>query len=398
MKQININITQKRAPWELPTEERIRILREALLHGKKVSLLIYELADTSTFRYRCYNVMQYSLKSSKWQAIYFFLNEQDVILELLPLVHMVVVVRAKWTHDLDQILNRAKAEGKKILFDVDDLVFSLDYLGLVTNTLNVHFGSDRDYEFWFAYISRIGFSASKADGFTTTNPFLGEKLKEHFEKPYQIIKNCLNREQLDVSAMCVRAKSQPKRLFSKKETLFTIGYFSGTPSHINDFLEVAPELVGLLDEYPKMHLKVVGFMEFPTIMDAAIQRGQISFVPLVDFLELQRLTAEVDVNIVPLVENTFTNCKSELKFFEAAIVDTPTIATPVFTYANCIKDGVNGFLCRPGQWYRTIEKIYKGEVDISEIVRNAHADALREYSGDAFTKQIEECYDYFNAN
>ncbi len=395
MLHIKLDIQQNRTPWEITLEKRIHILHKALEQGKRIALLIYEQADTSTFRYRGYNIMQQTLQSSKWQSVYFFMNEVSTILDLLEIIHLVVIIRVKWVHNLDQIVSRAKANGKKVLFDVDDMVFSIDHLNVVTNTLNVHFGSERDYEFWFAYISRIGFSASKADGFVTTNHFLGEQLEKTFKKPYRIIKNALNQEQLDVSAAF--AKDKARQLARKRRAYehFTIGYFSGTPSHINDFREAAPELALLLDKYPDMHLKVVGFMEFPSLMEAAIHRGQVFYTPLVDFLELQRLTAEVDVNIVPLVENTFTNCKSELKFFEAAIVYTPTIATPIYTYANCIKDGVNGFLCRPGQWFKTIEKVYNKEVDIPTIIQRAHEYAIQEYSGNVFTKQIEESYDAF---
>ena len=34
--------------------------------------------------------------------------------------------------------------------------------------------------------------------------------------------------------------------------------------------------------------------------------------------------------------NKFTNCKSELKFFEAAIAETVTVASPTFNYKNAI--------------------------------------------------------------
>jgi glycosyltransferase involved in cell wall biosynthesis len=72
--------------------------------------------------------------------------------------------------------------------------------------------------------------------------------------------------------------------------------------------------------------------------------------PLQDFLNLQRLIAEVEVNIAPLQDNSFTNCKSELKFFEAAICGTPTLATPTFTFRNSIVDGKTGCLVPSHAW------------------------------------------------
>src|SRR5574344_2137514 len=100
---------------------------------------------------------------------------------------------------------------------------------------------------------------------------------------------------------------------------FILCYFSGTASHVNDFKLISPEIKMLLEDFKDMKLLIVGFMEFPAYMNQLINEGKIIYKSLVDFLELQRLIAEVDVNIVPLIENTFTNCKSELKFFEACI-------------------------------------------------------------------------------
>ena len=63
----------------------------------------------------------------------------------------------------------------------------------------MNFGSEGDYDFWFADIARHQAITSQVDGFITTNPFLGQKLSEIFNKPYQVIMNSLNAEQLDVS-------------------------------------------------------------------------------------------------------------------------------------------------------------------------------------------------------
>ena len=53
---------------------------------------------------------------------------------------------------------------------------------------------------------------------------------------------------------------------------------------------------------------------------------------------------------MPLQYNAFTNCKSELKYFEAAVVGTQTIASPMFTYARAIRHGENGYLAQAHQW------------------------------------------------
>lgn len=393
MYKISVPAKGNNAPWEIPFSSRCRTLRQCFKDGVPVALLLYERADTSTFRYRGYNMAQITKDSSRWRSVYFFTNEINKIFPYLCQLSLAVVIRVKWTHMLEKFICEVKSNHIPLLFDVDDLVFDTKYLPMVTNTLNVPFVDEMDYDFWFAYIGRIEYTAGKADGFITTNSFLGDKLQEKFDKPYGVIPNFLNEEQLRISERCIRQK---KTQVSKNP--FIIGYFSGTPSHINDFKTIYKELVLLLEEFKYIQLKVVGFMEFPPEMQPLLKAGRVTFTPLVDFLELQRLIAEVDVNIVPLVNNIFTNCKSELKFYEAAVVNTPTFAQPTFTYKNCITDSVNGFLCRQGEWYEKIKAFYLGQTDADSIIKNAYVYAMEHYQGQAILKKLEQCYDMFCKN
>ena len=86
--------------------------------------------------------------------------------------------------------------------------------------------------------------------------------------------------------------------------------------------------------------------------------------PFYDFVTLQELVGSVDLNLVPLQYNAFTNCKSELKYFEAAIVGTQTIASPTYTYARAITDGENGYLAQAHQW---LERIRRATADLDSL-------------------------------
>ena len=383
-------LPENREPWNIAFEERYQLVAKASMQGKKIAAILYHHADTSTFRYRCYNIYQATKDSDEWQCVYFFMNELDAFAKLMDQFSVITLARLKWEHSIDKIVLMARSKGIPVLFEVDDLVCNVKYLKLVTNTLNVHFGGEADYNFWFSDFTRMEYTASLADGFITTNDFLGNKLSERFGKPYQVIPNSLNQEQLSVSEFCAKRKAR-----MKNQKPFTIGYFSGTPSHINDFKMIYQEIIQLLNDYPDMVLQVVGFMEFPEVMQPLIKKGRVKFAPLVDFMELQRLIAQVDVNIVPLVENTFTNCKSELKFFEASVVDTVTVAAPNYTYAHSIEDGKTGFLCRPGQWYERIVYLYEHPEESQKMAKAAKEYCLKRYTGEFFLNQIHEAYNFF---
>lgn len=392
MKKLRVEIPEQREPWLIPLKERIDECFMAIKQGKKINLMLYDHAETSTFRYRCYNLMQWSKESDQWLCMYFFRSEMDTVFELLKHASILSLVRLQWFHAVDRLVYEARKLHIPIVYDVDDRVFDLDALPMMTNSIAVDLSLDRHYEFWFAYFARNGFTASRADCFTTTNDYLGGYLQEKFGKPYRVIRNSLNHEQLSISEKARHKKRLVQRDISDE---FIIGYFSGSPSHNNDLAIIAPELAMFLNEHRNAKLYVVGFMQFPEILQPAIAREQIVFEPLTDFLNLQVLTAGVDVNIVPLLDNSFTNCKSELKFFEAGVVDTLTIASPIYTYRHCIRDGENGYLCMPGQWYSRLNDVYEHWADQRPLIEKAREDSEKHYSGAEVIAEMESAFDAF---
>lgn len=368
-------------PWDISFWSRLKKIQDD--DKKKKVAYIYEQPDTSTFRYRIYNMCQALNYSDSWTGSYFFQNELDMLNEYLENIDAVIICRVRWSPDIDNFLSILKRKGIPTLFDIDDLVFKIESLPLVMNTLNVDFGDPGCYSYWFSYASRLWLTGTLCDGIIGTNEFLRKQLEQTYRRPSYIVNNFLNDEQIIVS----------NKLFNEKKAnnKFRIGYFSGTPSHINDFKIAAPELAELLTKYPDITLEVVGFMEFPESLKKNAFKKQIIHSPLVDFLTLQKKIAMVDVNIVPLVDNDFTNCKSELKFFEAAIVGTITCATPTFAFRENIKNGKNGFLCEEGEWYSCIEKIYRNKIDIDkDMISHARNCCLAKYSPKNQVKSIEK--------
>jgi glycosyltransferase involved in cell wall biosynthesis len=359
-------------PWNIDIGQRIHTLTRNTVQKKIV--YIYEAADTSTFRYRVYNMCQALSYSEHYRGTFFFENELAIISEYISYMDVVVFVRTRWSDTMDVFFSKVKKEKIPTLFDSDDLVFDLKSLPLLMNTLGVDLERKENYSYWFSYVSRLWLMGSMCDGYIGTNNFLSERGGNVLKKPVFVIQNFLNNEQIRVSK-----DLYDKKQHSKNNGIFTIGYFSGSPSHANDFKKIASELKELMDNYKDIQLIVVGFMEFPSYLKEYIQSGRIIYKTLVDFLTLQKLVASVDVNIVPLIVNEFTNCKSELKFFEAAIVGTLTCASPIYSYSESIHHQETGFLCNEGEWYESIENIYKQKTS-GDILLNANQFCLNRYS------------------
>jgi glycosyltransferase involved in cell wall biosynthesis len=66
---------------------------------------------------------------------------------------------------------------------------------------------------------------------------------------------------------------------------------------------------------------------------------------------------EADILIVPLVENTYTRCKSSIKWIEASSAGKPGVWQNVRQYKEVIT-GENGLLARTAdEWYTQLKKL-----------------------------------------
>lgn len=370
-------------PWNIPFEDRLNKVLDLKKINKNIVVYLYEQADNSTFRYRIYNMCQTLLKSTIWGGIYFFEKEIPLIIKYIDFFQIIIIVRFRWTVDIDRFICLIRRKNIPVVFDIDDFVYNVKYLNLVTNTLNVDLTQNQAYDYWFTYFSRLFLTGSLCDSFIGTNDFLAQRLAKDFEKPTQIISNFFNTEQREISFLLYKEKLKTRALKP-----FTIGYFSGTPSHINDFRKIAPEIKELFESKSDIVLKITGFMEIPSFLMPYFHTGRIVHEPLVDYLTLQRRIAEVDVNIVPLINNEFTNCKSELKFIEASIVGTITCAEQTFAYKQNIKNGINGFLCENGDWFTVILDIYSNNT-VADISKEAFNYCIEKYSPEIQLTSIE---------
>lgn len=369
-----------KAPWETSFSERLKKLLSPSV--KKKAVYLYEKPDASTFRYRVYNMCQTLESSKEWTGTYFFTNELPLLAEYLEQISLIIFCRMQWSFAADHLIERANYKKIPLLFDIDDLVFNLDKLPLVMHTLNVPL-KNHHINLWFAHSSRFMQLGKKCDGTIGTNAYLAKHLEEIFQKPGFVISNFLNQEQIKTSIPLF------KENLVKKNKNFTLGYFSGSPSHTNDFGKITLELSSFLSEHPDAQLKVGGFMQFASDLRPFVKNKQIQRLPFVDYLTLQHKIASIDVNLIPLVDNEFTMCKSELKFFEAAIVGAVSLATPTYVYKHNIEHGNTGYLCQEGDWYTTLKKLYK-EGKSEQMIQCANNYCLNKYAPEKQLPLIEE--------
>lgn len=348
---------------------------------KRQILYIVEDVKSAQFRYRVKNVIEALERSCEWEARFELTGK--ISKKELDAADLIVILRqtAKDRKILDLIDDIHKC-GKKVLFDLDDLIFDYkDLLVLMRGT------NSRNIVYWVGYMWGIRRIAKKVDGFITTNNFLGKKLESSFNKPVRVIPNSLDTKQLEIAEVCLKE--------GKSHDGFIVGYFSGSPTHAKDLQMVEGEMLRFLDAHEDAKFRVTGYVELSKKMQEKLKDGQVETFELVDYLEQMKMMAKVDVNIAPLVINDFTNSKSELKFFEAAVVETTTIASPNYAFKKAIVDFKNGFLAEPNEWYNKLEYVHKHVEENQKIAKNARRYVLDNYYGEKFLKGVEETYEFF---
>ena len=353
---------------------------------KKNIIIIKDEFDQSTFRYRGYNVIQSMKDNKKYNLDCFLYKELFTLYDILDKIDLVILQRTFWSFELETFINVLKINNIKIIFDIDDLIYNPKYVPEYLNSIADYSKNRSNY--YFSYSIKLYLIAKMCDGFIVTTKNLQDKIKKNFNKPVWIFHNYLNIEQEKISKEIINLK---KKSFSSKK--FIIGYFSGSRSHKRDFEIVESALIKLMNKYDDIYIKIVGYMDLHSNFNIFKDKGRIIFSKYVPFEELQYEIGQVDLNIIPLQKHDFNDCKSELKYFEASIVNTLTCATDNDVFKNVINDGVDGFLSDEMSWFEKIEYIYLNYNNLDKVVETARIKCLNEYGNKNQEKNLEKMYD-----
>ena len=360
-------------PWLLSLTERMRMLTNGIF---KVAYF-YESANNSTFRYRAYNMVQV-LNSGDDQhvsATYFFLEDYNSFDEIANSADILVICRSQYNHKTNQLITKFKARHKRVLFDIDDFVFNAAYAHLIIKTLDQNVERPEIWDEWFSMMSRLGETLRLCDGAITTNACLAARINEFSGLPVSIVPNFINDEQLKLSDEVFRNKKTSK---FKRNDRITLGYFSGSPSHNLDYAIVTAALARVMENDSRVDVLVVGYIDAGE--ELARFGDRVKRRPFHDYVNLQRLIGSVEFNLMPLQSNVFTDCKSELKYFESAIVGTLSIASPSYTYARAIQHGINGYIAQSHQWVSVIQHAISSMDSYESMATTAYEDARLKYS------------------
>lgn len=228
---------------------------------------------------------------------------------------------------------RARPEPVPVLFDIDDLVFDPGLAPELDPILRKVDGLDLDL-YWQG-VRRYRTTMEAADGYIGSTRMLCETVERLTGLPTYRFENGVSRQ--------IARISEYELARPRADGPIRIGYFSGTNTHNEDWGFVEPAVVELLRRRPEAELWIGGLLETSAMLAPFAHR--IRRFPLLPWTELPGLLRDVDINLAPLVPNTaFNDAKSAIKWLEAALVATPTVATASEPFREAVQDGHTGLL------------------------------------------------------
>ncbi len=265
-------------------------------------------------------------------------------------------------------LRAVERRGALPLADVDDLVFDPAAFRWIHSP---DFHDPVRAALYQEDMRRAGAALRACRGVIASTPFLAGRVEE-LGRPAWVHRNAFSLEML---ALAEAARGHKRA----GDGRVVIGYASGTPTHDRDFQQAKPALQAVLREYPHTELWLVGPLDPGG--DWGAQAAQIKHHAFTPWRALPALLAQWDINLAPLVvDSPFSQSKSEIKYVEAALVETPTVASPTQAYVYAIRPGENGELAAvEAAWRASLERLIASPEERRRMGAQALADAMQRY-------------------
>jgi glycosyltransferase involved in cell wall biosynthesis/tetratricopeptide (TPR) repeat protein len=316
--------------------------------------------------------------------VFDYRSELEKFTQQIPSVDAVIFYRVPARPDVMRAVKMVRAAGLPAFFEIDDLMFDGDrfpdsfesYGGQITHDLYASLVTGS------VFLSAAMAACDYAIGST---PTLAQAMESLVVSGRAFVhRNALSgpHEKSYRAARSSRNGGDRVRIF----------YGSGTKAHNDDFeIHLAGPLEQLLRKWgDKLEIVILGYLTLPAALKA--YGSQISMHdPIWDLHTYWGLLREMDINIAVLKPGLVADCKSEIKWLEAAMLGVPSVVTATRTYQEVIEDKVTGILVKdPHDWFRSLDTLIADAARRRSIGSAARDVALQSYSLAAMAENIRQ--------
>lgn len=252
---------------------------------------------------------------------------------------------------LDVLFSCRKAEGTKIVVDLDDNIWQIPFG-------NVAIGNPGDHANRIVMVTE---SVHMADWVTVSTKPLKDAIKKLNPK-IAVLPNLINPDDWTFER--------------KKNEKIRIGW-SYSPTHIPDIPVVEDALREIYKKYKdKVEIVIFGtefqLFDFPTTTIKAVKYDKYPKT----FTE-----AGIDISIGPLENNDFNKCKSNIKWLESSMAGAAFVGSNVYPYKTSIENGVTGLIAKnKKEWVSHLSSLIEDSKLRKNLAKNAKKVVLEKYN------------------
>jgi len=350
-------------------------------NSRKV-LIIGDFHLKQCIRYRIDQKVE-QLKAQGHQVCTVSWTELDTAKVNMPFFDVVIFYRVPAVNQVVRQIALTKAMGKVAIYEIDDQIFLPNYPESIESyggSVGFYLYQDliKGMALTNAAISLCDYSIS------STYP-----LHELLAPLTRAGKGYVHRNGLD-----------SLNWFASKDTAsrdsLTLFYGSGTLAHNADFIELAiPAIEKVLQEFPHVRLVIMGHLELPEKFQSRFKSQFRKLPKLSDVTTYSVYLSKADINLAVLHDDQINGAKSELKWFEAACFEIPSILSSTENYRDVIRHGEDAFLAETvDEWYEYLHLLITDEKLRKAIGSNAQERVRQSYSvqelGRGLSKYINE--------
>jgi len=234
-------------------------------------------------------------------------------LSLIELATTVIFYRIPDCKLTASYLNEATRLNINIGYDIDDPIFDSE---TYTKNENLNFLHPNEKA---QLINNAKFYASilrQCDFITTSTPALAELIGNHTKANISIWRNLMDSQSLN--ALQYTLNTTDELPDDRDELVF--GYMSGSRAHEADFKVAFNALHEVMDTNENIKLLIVGHAEMAKKIKQTFKE-RVTLHNFSNYFDYISYYSQIDVNLIPLVQNNFNDCKSAIRYLESSSGD-----------------------------------------------------------------------------
>jgi glycosyltransferase involved in cell wall biosynthesis len=257
---------------------------------------------------------------------------------LLPAFDGVILPRMSWKAEYRRLadgwISRLKADGKLVVFDADDDVFTRAY---IAHERAVYPDDPRTVEQLAAERDDRIWTLGQCDGVTVSTQRLATIVRSFTDRPVIVVPNALD----------VPWFRSVFRAATRQISGVTIGWAGGRRPD-DDLAAMAEAWGRIAERYPAVTFVVAGYQ--PAVIARCVPSERLVRLPWLPLEQYPAGLAEIDIACCSVADTPFNRAKSPIKAYEAAIAGAAVVATPT-VYGALLEHRRTGYLAETvDQW------------------------------------------------